>query len=74
MIDGSRGEPALLRFFTEEFEGTLVSDFWGAYNAVACAARQGCLVHLLRDIHTVERSCLFSAQGLRAESRERLAA
>ena len=29
MIDRSRGEPALLRFFTEEFEGTLVSDFWG---------------------------------------------
>ena len=54
MIDRSRGEPALLRFFTEEFDGTLVSDFWGAYNAVACAARQGCLVHLLRDLHTVE--------------------
>ena len=49
MIDRSRGEPALLRFFIEEFEGTLVSDFWGAYNAVVCAARQGCLVHLLRD-------------------------
>jgi transposase len=54
MIDRSRGEPALLRFFTEEFAGTLVSDFWGAYNAVVCAARQGCLVHLLRDLHTVE--------------------
>ena len=54
MIDRSRGEPALLRFFTEEFEGTLVSDFSGAYNAVVCAARQGCLVHLLRDLHTVE--------------------
>ena len=34
MIDRSRGEPALLRFFIEEFDGTLVSDFWGAYNAV----------------------------------------
>ena len=28
LIDRSRGEPALLRFFTEEFHGTLVSDFW----------------------------------------------
>ncbi len=28
MIDRSRGEPALLRFFIEEFDGTLVSDFW----------------------------------------------
>jgi transposase len=54
LIDRSRGEPALLKFFIEEFQGTLVSDFWGAYNAVVCAARQGCLVHLLRDLHTVD--------------------
>jgi transposase len=54
MIDRSRGEPALRKFFVEEFQGTLVSDFWGAYNAVVCAARQGCLVHLLRDLHTVD--------------------
>jgi len=54
MIDRSRGEPALRKFFIEEFPGTLVSDFWGAYNAVVCAARQGCLVHLLRDLHTVD--------------------
>ncbi len=54
LIDRSRGEPALLRFFVEEFQGTLVTDFWGAYNAVICAARQGCLVHLLRDLHAVD--------------------
>jgi transposase len=55
LIDRSRGEPALRKFFIEEFAGTLVSDFWGAYNAVVCAARQGCLVHLLRDLETVDR-------------------
>lgn len=55
MIDRSRGELALRKFFIEEFQGTLVSDFWGAYNAVVCAARQGCLVHLLRDMETVDR-------------------
>jgi hypothetical protein len=54
MIDRSRGEPALRKFFIEEFQGTLVTDFWGAYNAVVCAARQGCLVHLLRDLETVD--------------------
>ena len=54
LIDRSRGEAALRKFFIDEFQGTLVSDFWGAYNAVACAARQGCLVHLLRDLHTVD--------------------
>ncbi len=54
MIDRSRGSPALMRFFTQEFNGTLVTDFWGAYNAVACAQRQMCLVHLLRDLEKVE--------------------
>jgi transposase len=55
MIDRSRGSPALLKFFTEEFHGVLVTDFWGAYNAVACALRQTCLVHLLRDLEHVEK-------------------
>ena len=28
---------------------------WGAYNAVVCALRQTCLVHLLRDLEQVEK-------------------
>jgi transposase len=55
MIHRSRGHPALLEFFTAEFAGILVSDFWGAYNAVVCALRQTCLVHLLRDLKQVEK-------------------
>ena len=55
MIDRSRGSPALMKFFTAEFGGVLVSDFWGAYNAVACALRQTCLVHLLRDLEHTEK-------------------
>ena len=55
MIDRSRGSPALARFFKDEFEGTLVTDFWGAYNKVVCARRQVCLVHLLRELKTVEK-------------------
>ena len=54
MIDRCRGSPALLKFFKQEFAGTLVTDFWGAYNAVACSKRQMCLVHLLRDLEYVE--------------------
>jgi transposase len=50
MIDRRRGSPALKRFFKEEFAGTLVTDFWGAYNAVVCARKQKCLPHLLRDL------------------------
>ena len=55
MIDRSRGSPALLKFFIQEFAGTLVTDFWGAYNAVECALRQTCLVHLLRDLEHVDK-------------------
>jgi transposase len=50
MIDRRRGSSALKRFFKEEFAGVLVTDFWGAYNAVVCARKQKCLPHLLRDI------------------------
>jgi hypothetical protein len=56
MIHQSRGSPALARFFTEAFEGVLVTDFWGAYNAVSCAARQACLPHLLREVVKVDGS------------------
>ena len=55
MIDRSRGSPALVKFFIEEFSGTLVTDFWAAYNAVACALRQTCLVHLLRELEHTEK-------------------
>ena len=55
MINRSRGSPALMTFFIEEFAGTLVTDFWGAYNAVVCALRQTCLVHLLRELHHTEQ-------------------
>jgi transposase len=55
MINRSRGAPALMKFFIEEFAGTLVTDFWGAYNAVVCALRQTCLVHLLRELAHTEQ-------------------
>ena len=50
MIDRRRGSPALKRFFKAEFAGVLVTDFWGACNAVVCARKQKCLPHLLRDL------------------------
>ena len=45
MIDLCCSGPALEKFFITEFEGTLVSDFWGAGNAVECVLRQTCRVH-----------------------------
>lgn len=53
MIDRSRGSPALKKIFRREFAGTLVSDFWNAYNAFVGTAAQKCLGHLLRELkHT----------------------
>jgi len=54
MIDRCRGAPALLKFFTEEFAGILVTDFWAAYGVVVAAGRQACLVHLLRELEKVD--------------------
>lgn len=56
LIDRQRGRPVLAKFFRRAFQGTLVSDFWGAYNAVVCSRRQVCLAHLLRDLKHVEQS------------------
>jgi len=55
LIDLQRGRPVLAKFFRRDFAGTLVTDFWGAYNAVVCSRRQVCLAHLLRDLKHVEQ-------------------
>jgi transposase len=54
LIDKSRGSPALQKFFIEAYRGTLVSDFWAAYNSVACDDSQKCLPHLLRELLKVD--------------------
>ena len=54
LIDRSRGSPALLKFFTTAFEGTLITDFWSPYDAVVCADKQKCWPHLLRDVAKVD--------------------
>ncbi|MEM9365675.1 MAG: IS66 family transposase, partial [Planctomycetota bacterium] len=54
LIDRSRGSPALQKFFTREFEGTLVSDFWSPYDSVLCTDQQKCWPHLLRDVASVD--------------------
>ena len=54
LIDPSRGNPALRKFFTEAFAGTLVTDFWAAYDSVVCGDNQRCLPHLLRELLKVD--------------------
>ena len=55
MIDRCRGGPALKTFFTDAFQGTLVTDFWAAYDSVWAEDRQCCLAHLLRELETVDQ-------------------
>jgi transposase len=54
MIDASRGSEALHRFFTEAYRGTLVTDFWAAYDSVFADDYQKCLPHLLRELLKVD--------------------
>jgi transposase len=55
LIDESRGNAALQKFFIEAFNGTLVSDFWSAYDSVCCGDNQKCLPHLLRELLKVDQ-------------------
>ena len=55
-INRSRGSPALLEFLGETFSGCLITDFWSAYNRIACESRQYCLAHLFREIDKVDAS------------------
>lgn len=55
LIDQSRGSAALQKFFTDTYQGTLVSDFWAAYFNVASDDRQMCIPHLLRELLKVDQ-------------------
>jgi len=48
-----RGSPVVAAVLGELFPGILVSDFFGANNRVAAAAKQRCLVHLFRELKKV---------------------
>ena len=49
VMDPSRGRKVVTDVLGEAFGGTLVCDFYGAYDGVACD-KQRCLTHLLREI------------------------
>ena len=42
-------------FFTEAFDGVLITDFWAAYDSVDAADRQKCIPHLLRELKKVDQ-------------------
>jgi hypothetical protein len=43
-------EANLVQSLLREFNGVLVSDFYGAYDSIACP-QQKCLIHLMRDLN-----------------------
>lgn len=49
LIDRHRSRDIIVRVLGESFAGTLVSDFYAAYNGLDCR-KQRCLVHLLREL------------------------
>lgn len=49
----SRAGQVIQTMLAEDFEGVLVSDFYGGYNDLACP-HQRCWVHLLRDVHELK--------------------
>jgi transposase len=49
LIDRHRSREVILRVLGESFAGTLVTDFYAAYNGLHCP-KQRCLVHLLREL------------------------
>lgn len=52
-IAKSRGSPVVAEVLGILFNGTLVCDFFGAYNFIEAAAKQRCLVHLFRELKKV---------------------
>jgi hypothetical protein len=54
-IEPSRGSDVINEFLKGAFAGTLVSDFFGAYNLVQAEAFQKCLAHLLRELNEIDK-------------------
>ena len=52
----SRGSVIVAEVLSEEFEGTLVTDFYAAYN-IYLGQKQRCWIHLIRDLKTLVEKC-----------------
>jgi transposase len=59
--DRSRGGAVVKRILGTEFKGTLVTDFYAAYNDLPCE-HQRCWVHLLRDLHELKEAHLSNEE------------
>jgi transposase len=55
VIDPKRNSSVVLKVLGEIFRGTLVSDFYGAYNKIEAWSKQKCLVHMFRELKTTSK-------------------
>jgi len=53
-IDVSRGQKVVEDVLGKSFNGTLLSDFYSAYNKISCA-KQKCWTHLLRELRELKK-------------------
>jgi len=58
--DHSRAQTVVKRILDGQFDGHLVSDFYGGYNVYA-GKHQRCWVHLLRDLHGLKEKAADAA-------------
>lgn len=63
VIDRCRGSPVVKRVLGVLFQGTLITDFFGAYNKLMALNRQVCLAHLFRELVRVDM--IHSSPGWR---------
>ena len=62
-VDASRAGSVARRLLGGSFGGTVVSDFYGAYDAAGFAKKQRCLAHLLRELRDAARDSPAFAAG-----------
>jgi len=58
LIDRRRGAAVVKQVLGTLFPGILITDFWGAYNAIEALAKQRCYFHLFTELVKVDkRNC-----------------
>lgn len=55
LIDRRRGAAVVKQVLGTLFPGILISDFWGAYNAIQTLAKQRCYFHLFTELVKVDQ-------------------
>jgi transposase len=55
LIDPRRGAAVVKRVLGTLFAGILITDFWGAYNAIETLAKQRCYFHLFTELIKVDK-------------------